>query len=280
MKKPLIAAIATVALAAGAQAESKFYGKMNVSLHHSDVDPELSLNSNASRLGVDGDDSTKVITQRDAYIGLAYSGMGTVKMGIMDTPLKKSQGKFDLFNDVVDIKNVITGENRIADSLNYTSEKMGPVQVSVSYIMKEDDTMDDGISASVVFKQGDLYASVAMDDKTKSENTATQRATVIYSLGDIRLGALVNIVDDSDTADEDMAYAVNGSFKMGKNTIKVQYEAGDQGKAQAPGATVVTAGVDHKLGKATKAFALVNMGDADAPNSDSTTVAFGLEHKF
>lgn len=303
MKKPLIAAIATMALAAGAQAESKFYGKMNVSFQSSDRDPELSLNSHASRLGVKGSEDlggTKVVykaefqmdvddgkaddpspfKQRDIYVGLAYEGMGTVKMGMMDTPLKKSQGKFDLFNDVFDIKRGIDGDKRLANSLNYTTEKFGPVQVSVSYVMMEDATgvADDGISASAVFKQGDIYAAVAMDSKTEDADTATTRATFIYKLGDIRLGALVNTVDASDTPDEELGYAVNGSMKMGKNTFKVQYGASDQGGDV--GATGLSLGADHKLGKATKAYAYLDMTDADAADSDETVIALGLEHKF
>lgn len=314
MKKPLIAAIAaiaTLAVAAGAQAESKFYGKMNVSLQHSDADPELSLNSNASRLGVKGSEdlgSSKVIyqaeyqisvdaddngdtnakasepafSQRDTYIGLAYSGMGTVKMGIMDTPLKKSQGKFDLFNDVFDIKRGITGENRLGNTINYTSEKMSGVQASISYILIEDATgvADDAISASVAYKKGDIYASVAMDDKTEDANTATTRATFIYQMGDIRLGALVNNVDKSDTAGDELAYAVNGSMRMGKNTVKAQYGASEQGKTAALGATGLSLGLDHKLGKATKAYGYVDMTDTDTADTDVMTLAFGLEHKF
>ena len=313
MKKPLIAAIATLAVAAGAQAESKFYGKMNVSFNYMDSDPELTIASHASRLGVKGSEdlgSSKVIYQaeyqidvadgygtdsddgtdtdtntikpRDTYIGLAYSGMGTVKMGIMDTPLKKSQGKFDLFNDVFDIKRAIDGDKRLANSLNYTTEKMSGIQASVSYILMEDvnGVADDGISANVTYKQGDIYAALAMDSKTEDADTATTRATVIYSLGDMRFGALVNIVDESDTAatGEELGYAVNGSMKMGKNTVKVQYGASDQGGDL--GATGLSLGVDHKLGKATKAYGYVDMTDADAANSDLMVVAFGLEHKF
>lgn len=309
MKKPLIAAIATLAVAAGAQAESKFYGKMNVSFNYADVDPELTIASHASRLGVKGSEdlgSTKVIykaeyetdvdgdnddedtiKQRDIYVGLAYEGMGSIKMGNMDTPLKKSQGKFDLFNDVFDIKRGITGEQRLDNTLNYTSEKMGGVQASVSYILAEDATgaADDGISASVTYKQGDIYAAVAMDSKTEDADTATTRATFIYSMGDMRLGALINSVDASDTAGldgDELAYAVNASMKMGKNTLKAQYGAGEQSKKQADadtGMSAISLGVDHKLGKSTKAYVYVDMASSD--NTDDLTVAaFGLEHKF
>ncbi len=309
MKKPLIAVAVSMALAATAQAESQFYGKMNVSFNHSDTDPELSLNSNASRLGVKGSDDlgtskliyqaefelavddglatskndgvdtdTNTLKPRDTYIGLEYGNAGTVKMGIMDTPLKKSQGKFDLFNDVVDIKNVLDGEKRTGNSINYTTPKFGAVQASVSYLLMEDDTKDDGVSASVTFSQDGIYAAVAMDSKTEDADTSTIRGTVIVSSGDMSFGALVNSVDATDVAvvdGDELGFAVNASMKMGANTAKVQFESGDQ---KVSGATSMSLGVDHKLAKSTKAFVYLNQFDSDA--GDQMAVALGLEHKF
>lgn len=301
MKKSLLALATSMVMVSTAQADAKFYGKMNVSLGYQDEAETFTLNSNASRVGVKGFEeigSTKVIYKaeyevaiddgyatddgtdtntikpRDAYIGLAYSGMGSVKMGNMDTPLKKSQGKFDLFNDVVDIKNVLDGENRMANSINYTTEKMGPFQSSVAVILSEDDSSE-GISANAIYKEGPIYVAAAFDNKVKGE--ATQRVTAIFSLGDLKLGALLNNVDTDDTKGEDeLGYAVNASMKMGMNTLKAQYEAGDQ---KAEGATSTTVGMDHKLGKATKAFVYLNQMTADALE-DETSLALGLEHKF
>lgn len=299
MKKPLIAAIATLAVAAGAQAESKFYGKMNVSVAYDEASEKFGVNSHASRLGVKGSDDlggSKVIyqaeyetapddgdatgggtaiKQRDIYVGLAYDGMGTVKMGMMDTPLKKSQGKFDLFNDVFDFKRVLDGENRVANSLNYTTEKMGGVQVSASAVLAEDGSSD-GYSANATFKSGGIYAGVAYDTKIKQESV--QRVTVIYNMGDMTVGALINNVDTDDVSagDDELGYAVNASMKAGKNTIKLQYEAADQ---KSTGVTSLSVGVDHKLGKATKAFAYINQSESDLSDANAQ-LALGLVHKF
>lgn len=306
MKKPLIAAIATMAVAAGAQAETKIYGKFNVGVAYDDASEATSLNTHASRLGVKGSDdlgSTKVVYQaefelaaddglatdsagdtntlkpRDTYVGLAYKGAGTVKLGLMDTPLKKSQGKFDLFNDVYDMKNVLDGEKRLGNTLNYTTEKFGDVQVSVSYVMMEDKDVDDGISASVVYKADALYAAVAIDSKTEDADTQTIRATGIYSMGDLRLGALINMVDESDVAatGDELGFGINAAYKMGKNTAKFQYLSSDQ---SALGETAIGLGLDHKLAKTTKAFGYLALSDADAADSDVTAFTVGLEHKF
>jgi predicted porin len=305
MKKSLLALATSMVMVSTAQADAKFYGKMNVSLAYQDEAETFTLNSNASRVGVKGFEelgSTKVIYKaeyevaiddgyatddgtdtntikpRDAYIGLAYSGMGSIKMGNMDTPLKKSQGKFDLFNDVVDIKNVLIGENRMGNSINYTTEKMGAFQSSVAVILSEDNSSE-GISANAIYKEGAIYVAAAFDNKVKGKES-TQRLTAIYTMGDVKVGALLNNIDSDDvTGDGDeLGYAFNASMKMGVNTLKAQYEAGDQ---KAEGATSTSLGFDHKLGKATKAFAFVNQRTVDDVNTDDeTTLSVGLEHKF
>jgi len=299
MKTPLIALVASMALVSAAQADSKFYGKMNVTAGYNDSAESFGVESNASRVGIKGSEelaSSKLIyqaeyqidvdgdagtafSQRDTYIGLAYKSMGTVKMGIMDTPLKKSQGKYDLFNDIVDIKTVVDGENRIANSVNYTTAMTGPFQASLSFLMAEGAATkgSDGISANVTYKEGDVYAAVALDDSVPGKQTSNLRATVIYSLGDMRIGGILNKVDSSDTADGEVAIGANVSFKMGMNTLKAQFESGDQ---VAAGATSLSLGVDRKLAKSTKAFAYLNQFDADAANSDLLVLAVGLEHKF
>jgi len=298
MKTPLIALVASMALVSAAQADSKFYGKMNVTAGYNDSAEAFGVESNASRVGIKGSEelaSSKliyqaeyqidvdgdggVLGQRNTYIGLAYKNMGTVKMGIMDTPLKKSQGKYDLFNDIVDIKKVLDGENRIANSVNYTTAMSGPFQASLSFLMAEEvaGKGSDGISASVTYKEGDVYAAVALDDSVPGKQTSNLRATVIYSLGDMRIGGILNKVDTSDVGpnDDELAVGANVSFKMGMNTLKAQVESGDQ---VAVGATSLSLGVDRKLAKSTKAFAYLNQFDKDA--EDVLALAVGLEHKF
>ena len=282
--------------AALADDKVKVYGKVNVTLQSDDTGKrETDIKSNASRIGVKGglklDNGLKAIYQvewqvdvadnekdnfkaRSQWVGLK-GNFGTVMLGRNDTAMKKSQGKFDLFNDVFDMKNVIVGENRAANSLNYTTEKMGAVQVSASVVFAEDGTSD-GYSANATFKADSLYASVAYD--TKVGNESTVRATGIYSMGDLSFGALLNQVDSDDvTGDEDeLAFGVNTAIKAGGNTYKVQYLSGDQ---KAEGSESITLGVDHKLAKTTKTYFYINQYETDATDS-IVTAALGLEHKF
>jgi len=305
MKKPLIAVAVSMALASVAQAETKFYGKMNVAVGYIDAGDNVpaanggpgqyfKLQDNASRLGLKGSadlGTSKVIYQaefsnptdnggigaRDTYLGLQYGDLGTVKMGIMDTPLKKSQGKFDLFSDVIDIKNVMDGENRMANSVNYTTTKMGDLQGSVSVVLPDSDATE-GVSASLTYSKDALYAAAAYDNKVKGESTF--RLTAIYNMGDLAVGALINSVDSADVAtagDDELAFAFSASMKAGENTFKAQFESGDQ---KYTGAQSISVGVDHKLAKTTKAYVYANMFDTDTADTNVTQVFAGLEHKF
>lgn len=307
MKKTLLAlAVSSMAMSISAQAENQFYGKMNVAVGYVDAGDSVpvklmptgqyfKLQDNASRLGVKGSQdlgSSKVIYQaefsnptdtggigaRDTFLGLEYGEMGTVKMGYMDTPLKKSQGKFDLFNDVIDIKNVMIGENRRPNSVNYTTTKMGDLQASVSVILLDTDATE-GVSASVTYSKDALYAAIAIDNKVNGGESTT-RLTAIYNMGDLTVGALINSVDSADVAqagDSELAFGVNASMKAGNNTLKAQFETGDQ---KYSGAQSISFGADHKLAKTTKAYLYVNMFDTDTANTDVTQVLAGLEHKF
>lgn len=319
MKKPLIALAASLAMVAGAEAETKLYGKFNVSATQSsykdaagDDASQYNLNSHASRLGVKGKedlgsakaiykmefevyvddgsktssgeddagdefDYNKTFSQRNIYVGLDYGSAGSVRLGHFDTPTKVSQGKFDLFNDIVDFKNVLDGENRSSNQINYTTADMGGLKVSASTMMSEADGVGNGTSVSASYKMGGLYVAVAMDDNVKEESV--QRVTAIYKAGDIRVGVLAQQVDEKDvcTDCDELGYAANVSFKMGKNTLKAQVETGDQ---KAEGTQVSTLGVDHKLGKATTAYALYTQSEDDSADSEVSTFGVGLIHKF
>ncbi len=315
MKKSLIALAASMAVVAGAQAETKLYGKFNVSAQYEDAeaatDPSYKLESHASRLGVKGsedlgnakaiyqmefevyvddgqgksDKGSDTLEQRNIYVGLDYGSAGSIRMGHFDTPLKVSQGKFDVFNDVADIKNVLDGEQRDSNQINYTVG-FGDLVASVSTIMREAAGKGNYTSASLTYKAGDLYLSLAMDDGVP-ESVGTQRLTAIYTLGDLRLGLMAQNVDEKDTAGcgtnndvkdcDTLGYSANITYKLGKNVVKAQYTTSDQDEE---GAAMTTVGVDHKLGKATTAYALYNMYSNDADKSGLDTAAVGLIHKF
>ncbi len=155
MKKVLLAAaIASISLSA-AQAAPTLYGKLNVSLNQVDNinaagDNETQLNSNASRIGVKGEEkltdnvgvvylaewgiatdgkdagSDTDLGARNRFIGLKFNNVGTLKAGSYDSYFKTSAGKYqDIFNDDtnLDITKTMYGEERLKNTVGFETDK-------------------------------------------------------------------------------------------------------------------------------------------------------------
>lgn len=128
------------------------YGEIDASIdylpeknaHSSDKDV-WEVSSNSSYLGIKGDEKlTERLsavyaiewglsadgdgtdwTQRNRFVGLKDSQLGTIKVGKHDTPVKQLSSTVDIFNNYVankaDIGGILTGENRIDNVVLYES---------------------------------------------------------------------------------------------------------------------------------------------------------------
>ncbi len=154
--KKLLLATAVSALAINAvQAAPTVYGKLHVTLDNvdkfsattkADTDNVWEINSNASRIGIKGEEtltdylkaiylaewavstdgagSDVDLNSRNRYLGLKYDNIGTVKVGKFDSYLKTAQGKVDMFNDLtyLDITKIMAGENRLDNVIGFESD--------------------------------------------------------------------------------------------------------------------------------------------------------------
>ncbi|WP_284378487.1 porin [Litoribrevibacter albus] len=336
MKRKLLpfAIAAAVAVPGVALADATIYGKLNVSLRNVDTGEDTwELESHASRLGFKGDaeldygltaiyqleyeispdqeeagDSKDVFKQRDIFVGLK-GGFGTLKVGNMDTPLKKAQGKVDLFSDVVDMNILLDGENRQDNAIRYTSPKFADMFTIDTMIevgdgaerdTNGDDTDDevrDGISegASIAVTAGDskykkqpFYAALAYEnDMTENKGISIIRAVAGYKINDITLGALYQTSEgelESNKDYDDDGFLLSAAYSMDKLTFKGQFISSDQsvdtkGPIDGEGGEMFTLGVDYKLGKKTKTYVYYGDGENDAKD-ELTVYGLGLEHKF
>jgi predicted porin len=294
--------LSTGAVQAEGPIDGKVYGKVNVSLQSVDEGADsrvTELKSNASRLGFkgttsleneltviyqyefevnadDGDKGGKTMTQRNSYVGLK-GHFGTVLAGIHDTPLKKAQGKVDLFNDLEgDIKSVFSGEKRESNTVYYKTPSLSGFSADLAFVASEDENDDDGYSLATKFKQDNLYAAFAYDLDIEGEGNETLRLVGQYKLDALTLGAMWNQfkVDGSDDTD---GFLISAAYKMGSNTFKLQHASSD---IKAEGGTQTSVGIDHKLAKKTKLFGFYTMMDEDASNADTNALGLGIEHKF
>ncbi|KPH56868.1 porin [Pseudoalteromonas porphyrae] len=286
-----------------ALADVDVYGKANVSVQSSD-DGEGSfteIKSNASRIGFKGsetlsegleavykfefqvnvsDDSKDTLTSRNQYVGLK-GGFGQVVLGRNDTALKQSQGKLDLFNDLEgDIKNLFKGENRLSDTVTYSSNDLSGFKVLATYVAEKDSEGENGYSLALTYgdsglKKSKVYASIAADSEVNGYDVV--RATVQGKVADIKLGAMYQTQEKVDGSGDADGYLVNAAYTLDSNTFKVQYQVMDFDDADKK--TAISAGVDHKLSKNTKLFAFYSNFDMDS-NVDQDYLGLGIEYKF
>lgn len=350
MNKKLLAIAVGAAVAFPAVALANgptVYGKVNVDLKQVSVKPkqpagspvqddQWELESNASRIGFKGeydldvaslkaiyqaefqinvDDGAGPFSQRNIFAGLK-GGFGTVKAGRFDTPTKEAQGKVDLFNDLDgDIGNLMAGENRMANIIQYSTPKLGDmVTINAAFIPAENTDIDDygtqlknengladSTSISAVVETGGLYAAVSMDsdidddlefdDQANAGNTINiTRLVAGYKFGDLQLGAIHQIAEevDKDTVTnktgEETSTVISASFGIDRIKLKAQYGVTDA-KVSKDTATGYSLGADYKLAKASKAFVYYTAYDIDydavgVKNDEQTSLGVGIEHKF
>lgn len=183
MKKSLLAVLVAGVGLNAAYAAPTVYGELDVSVDQIDlsdkIKPENSgdswkVNSNNSLIGVKGEESltdtlsvvylaewtvngdgdganNTDLTQRNRYVGLGYKGVGTVKIGKLDSYVK-NLGTVDLFNNyaanAADIHGSLTGENRINNVVAFESVPFkllgGKIQANVLFSPGEDVKTDGG----------------------------------------------------------------------------------------------------------------------------------------
>lgn len=234
MNKLLLAAVVATMGMSAAQAAPTLYGKVNVSVDSYDdgKDDKVEVNSNASRIGVKGeekltdqlaaiyqaeweidvDGGDDVFKKRNIFAGLKWANLGTLKAGIMDTPFKDAAGGYrDVFNDYAhaDIKEMMYGEERVENVIGIETDPklMGGVVFALQAQQGESttettkytdgarDSIGDGISTSLSYANKDLGFEGVIAGNFKS-------------IGDFAAVGISNTPAD--------AIRVGGSFDLGK----------------------------------------------------------------
>ncbi|MDP2560921.1 porin [Psychrobium sp. 1_MG-2023] len=278
------------------------YGKVNVSAQNDDAEESTSnVNSNASRIGLRGhtkiDDSLRAIYKlewqvdvaddegdlfkaRSQWIGLE-GDFGTVMLGRNETALKDSQGKIDQFNDLSgDQKVFFNGDNRVGDSIYYTTPSFNGFKLATTLVAEDNKKSDGKAGSSIAIVYGDkklkktaLYAAVAMDSDIAGRDAT--RVAVQGKLGDVKLGAIWNDTEKSDGSDSGDGFLVSAAYKMGKTTLKAQFQDSDDKKS----GDSMSFGADYKLAKNIKVFGFFTAHSFD-DGSESDHLGLGMEYKF
>jgi len=285
---------------------SKFYGEVNVA-YDSSSPGDSDFQSWVSRIGVKGDvpltENTSVIYQIEQEVDPLHGGLkastlfsmrntfvgfktpaGKFLFGTHDTPMKRSQGKADLFNDQAgDVKKLVSGEVRAKESFFYHSPDVRGFQAQLAYV-PSDDLNDASTSLSLSYTGKTLYIAYANDqdmrknDVSLSKNKVfdTQRLSAVYKLGDLQVSGILQQSERKDVlnASKERGYSLGLSYKVDQYKLLTQYGRSDILK---PDALSWHLGVERKLGKTAKAYLYHWRYDQ---SDESHTTSLGVEYKF
>ncbi|KJY95217.1 porin [Pseudoalteromonas piscicida] len=233
--------------------------------------------------GFEHDDTTEPFSARNTYVGLEGK-FGTVLVGRNDTRFKFSEGKIDQFNETQsDIAQVLAGQDRVGDSITYSSPKWNDFSFSLTYTPKDDASNDEtGFAATAIYgdralKNKDYYVALSHTDSIG--NLIATRIAVAYKWQKLQLGA---IIQDSENLAKDKSgngYVLSVSYQLDDNwRPKLQFAKDSSGLRHSEDATQWTLGTDYIFDKQTNLYVMATQLDLET--QDDTSIAVGLKYKF
>jgi predicted porin len=280
-----------------------FYSKVKLSYSHIDdentADNVSEIRSHGSRIGIKSNNfvsgesgvlyhlawkvdmtgrSHDKVKSHDQFIGL--KGLwGTILVGRKSTPLKKVQNKIDLFNSLDgDIRNIITGEQRLSNIVQYTSlESFSGLQFNIMVSEKIQTSADraahHATSASVTYTGKQFYVGVAQDLNVQGVDST--RIAVQYKINAIKLGMIWQASDLNNK--RKIGYVTSLSYQLDVSKIKVQFGSSDM---LSKGRELFSLGLDHKLAKATRLHLFYTLQKEDVLKKDKHVFGLAITQWF
>lgn len=244
------------------------------------------------------------ISARNQFVGLK-GGFGEIIAGRNDTPLKRAQGKVDLFNDRdADIKFLMAGgEVRSNNIFQYSTPKLGDA-FGVSLMIRPgeqtaaptapaadlENGLADATSASVTYSSGPLYLALALDSDIDGVDVDTTRLVGQWTAGNFAVGLLHQTAEFA--AEDEEVLFVSAYYNL-TDTVKLKVQNGtvdNYGGGIDDEGDMTAFGVDFSLSKKTVLGLLVASreggdgldvsGTARPEALSRDTVGFNLEHNF
>ncbi|PKH90928.1 MULTISPECIES: porin [unclassified Pseudoalteromonas] len=232
--------------------------------------------------GFEEDDTQEPFTARNTYLGLK-GAFGEVVVGRNDTRFKYSEGKLDNFNETqADMAQVIAGQDRLGDTITYTSNYWHNTQFSFTYAPKDDNKDDKaGFAATLIYGDRNLKSTsyyVSFSHVDSLNNVKASRLVGVYKFEQLQLGALYQHSESVDGTKSGNGYVLSASYTLDKWVPKIQFAKDDSTLRQASEATQWSTGLDYVFDKQTTAYLLYT--DLNLEEQDDSSVALGLKYKF
>lgn len=232
--------------------------------------------------GFEHDDTNEPFAARNTYLGLK-GAFGEIVVGRNDTRFKYSEGKLDNFNETqADIAQVIAGQDRLGDTITYTSNYWHNAQFSFTYAPKDDNKDNQaGFAATLIYGDRNLnntpyYISLSHVDSLN--NIKASRIAGIYKFEQLQLGALYQHSESIDGTKSGNGYVLSASYTLDKWVPKLQFAKDDSALRQESEATQWSTGLDYVFDKQTTAYLLYT--DLDLEENADSSLALGLRYKF
>ena len=250
------------------------------------------------------------LSMRNSYVGLA-GGWGTFLIGRHDTPMKISTGSLDLFGDTIADYNgngadaepstVTAGlgiQDIRADSvLAYVSPNMNGLTIAAATITAGLDDSTNGAdgsdlveaySVAAMYSNGPFFASLAyeaFEDRLIANAVADAdekwRLGLGYTANNFHVGFVYEDQEaQGGTVGNDYEiWQLSGSYTFGNNVLKAAYGERD-GSGTNEDRDQWAIGLDHKMSKRTKVYAVYTDMDSSAASSDWSGFSAGMVHSF
>ncbi|MEM5545830.1 porin [Pseudoalteromonas fuliginea] len=232
--------------------------------------------------GFEEDDTEEPFTARNTYLGLK-GAFGEIVIGRNDTRFKYSEGKLDNFNETQgDMAQVIAGQDRLGDTLTYTSQYWSNAQFSFTYAPKDDNKNNKaGFAATLIYGDRNLnntpyYVSLSRVDSLN--NITASRIAGVYKFEKLQLGALYQHSESVDETKSGNGYVLSASYTIDKWVPKLQFAKDDSAIRQESKAIQWSTGLDYVFDKQTTAYLLYT--DLDLQENADNSIALGLKYKF
>lgn len=271
------------------------------------------------------------VGSRNTYVGLT-GDWGTMLMGRHETPYKMSTGSLGLFHDTIADYNAVIGNAsggaansnnremnlRVPQTIAYVSPNMNGLTVAGAWVQALVDegvggpTDTNAVSLAAMYSNGPLFASLAYEDHDNGfalapagiSDASAWKLGLGYKASGFTVGFIYETIDtklgnngilSGANADTDNML-INGSYSFGNNVVKAVWGQSDPDVAGSTASKYWGIGLDHKLSKRTKAYAIyADMDQGTGGNillsngaagggaqyaGDHHGFSFGLIHKF
>ena len=252
---------------------------------------QMDGNGNTNTAGAAVNAGSGTHSLRNSFVGLSSKGMGTVLLGIHDTPYKLATARLDPFADTTGDYNIAIGsvnganafEVRANNVLAYISPKLGDLTFSAGYVfgaelsnqntaLNNPCTGPNGAncanfnaySLSGTYDAGPLFASLAYEAHNNigagplgGDDRSSWKLGAGYKFGSTRLGLVYEKSSRTgDTATDRSAWAANLAHEMGPITLMAAYYSMGDGKTTADtSANAWALGANYALSKRSSVYA-------------------------